>query len=115
MPMEAQEFCEIMSDKCLAEQPTAIASWRSSTLMSRGVLEEAKTSKPDRRSRTKSLLDLLGVDWKIGAGGYPRLGMLAKAGLLKFRDDTLDATVFLDIVLNERQCLGADDAAQYSL
>lgn len=38
-------------------------------------------------SRTKSLLDLLGVDWKIGAGGYPRLGMLAKAGLLKFRDD----------------------------
>jgi len=49
--------------------------------------------------RAKRLLDLLAGDREIGAGRYPRLGLLAKAGLLEFGDDALDAAMFVDIAL----------------
>ena len=65
--------------------------------------------------RAQGLLDLLGGDREIGAGGNPRLDLLAQAGLFEFGDGALDAVRFIKIRLDERQCLGADDATQNSL
>ena len=65
--------------------------------------------------RAERLLHLLAGDREIGACGYPRLGLLAKAGLLEFGDDALDAARLDDIALDERQCLGTDDTAQNSI
>ena len=52
--------------------------------------------------RAQGLLDLLGGDREIGAGGNPRLDLLAQASLFEFGDGALDAVRFIKIRLDER-------------